>query len=79
MTVNNTQQPDQPGRRRFTHYLRALVAHLRTQIQSTDPSLKAGLLRHLHGELRNGIEKELLEQLTDETSALVMLLQSFIP
>ncbi|MFB7030940.1 MULTISPECIES: hypothetical protein [Terrabacteria group] len=78
MTVKNTQQPDQPGRRRFTRYLRALVAHLRTQSQSTDPSLKTSLLRYLRDELRDGIEKELLEQFTDENSALMAVLQSLV-
>ncbi|MGW9452440.1 hypothetical protein [Streptomyces sp. NPDC055632] len=78
VTVKNAQQPDQPGRRRFSRYLRALVAHLRTQSQSTDPSLKTSLLRYLRDKLRDRIEKELLEQFTNENSALMVLLQSLV-
>ncbi|MFE6459702.1 hypothetical protein ACFVP0_19875 [Streptomyces cinereoruber] len=79
MTVKNAQQPDQPGRRPLTRYLRALVSYFRTQPQSTDPSLKASLLEGLRGEIRDRAVKELLKQFTDESSALMVVLQSFIP
>lgn len=66
------------GRRRFTRYLRALASYFRTQPQSMDPSLKAGLLGYLRGEIRSRAVNKLPEQFTTENSALMVLLQSLI-
>ncbi|MFC8793377.1 hypothetical protein [Streptomyces cinereoruber] len=78
MTAKNTQQPDQPGRRRLIRYLRALASCFRTQLQSTNLSGKTGLDGDPHGEIRNLLVQELLRQFTDENSAFMTLLQSLI-
>lgn len=43
-----------------------------------DPSLKAGLLGYLRGEIRSRAVNKFLEQFTNENSALMVLLQSLI-
>lgn len=67
VTAKNTQQPDQPGRRRLTRYLRALFPYFRTQPQSTGLSGKADLAKDVCSEVCRWAVRELMT-----------LLQSFI-